>query len=357
MARATLKAVTVVSSVLVFGLLVGYRLADPSVYESGGPSKRDSSHSTLESNDHRTSYTTRARIGIELNSTTTAAGGQRCRRLWKKGTSEWFDEKYNDSLLPVWMKENKKMSEEIGKWWLSLQRRENSDYIGALDKAFEVIPNPQRFLTRNVSRCLRCAVVGNSGNLRNSGYGTAIDKHDVVVRINQAKVKGFEKDVGQKETHRLMYPESFMDIAPETNFVLLSFKVIDLQWARSAITTGEITKTYTNVRRKIRVTPSKILFYNPALMYHIHREWIDRKGRYPSSGTLAVFFALQFCDEVSVYGMGANSKGFWDHYWEVNDGSRNSAFLKTHVHDSVHEFEVIKKLADEKIITMFQGVR
>lgn len=55
--------------------------------------------------------------------------------------------------------------------------------------------------------------------------------------------------------------------------------------------------------------------------------------------------------------MGANSKGFWDHYWEVNDGSRNSAFLKTHVHDSVHEFEVIKKLADENIITMFQGVR
>ncbi|XP_063951750.1 CMP-N-acetylneuraminate-beta-galactosamide-alpha-2,3-sialyltransferase 2-like [Lytechinus pictus] len=238
-----------------------------------------------------------------------------------------------------------------------LQSHVDKDYLGALDKAFKVIPNPERFLKRNRSRCLRCAVVGNSGNLKNSSYGTLIDTHDAVVRINRAKVKGFEKDVGKKDSYRLMYPESFTDITPETTFVLLGFKVLDLNWARSAITTGQIKKTYTSVKAKIKVAPSKILFYNPTLMHHIHKEWIDGKGRYPSSGTLAVFFALQFCDEVSVFGMGANSKGYWDHYWEANDGSGNSAFLKTHVHNSDHELEILKKLAEERIIKMYQGVR
>ena len=43
---------------------------------------------------------------------------------------------------------------------------------------------------------------------------------------------------------------------------------------------------------------AQVLLYNPALMYHIYHDWIDRKGRYPSSGSLAIFFALQYCDEV-----------------------------------------------------------
>ena len=55
--------------------------------------------------------------------------------------------------------------------------------------------------------------------------------------------------------------------------------------------------------------------------------------------------------------MGANSQGFWDHYWQRDDGKGNSAFLKTHVHDSVHEYEVITKLAEEQIITLHKGVR
>ncbi|CAL6408490.1 unnamed protein product [Bathycoccus prasinos] len=43
----------------------------------------------------------------------------------------------------------------------------------------------------------RCAAVGNSG------YGKAIDSHDVVVRINQAPIRGYSRRVGLKVTHRV----------------------------------------------------------------------------------------------------------------------------------------------------------
>jgi beta-1,6-galactosyltransferase len=43
-----------------------------------------------------------------------------------------------------------------------------------------------------------CAVVGNSGTLLSSSRGAQIDAHDLVVRLNNARVAGFAADVGAK---------------------------------------------------------------------------------------------------------------------------------------------------------------
>lgn len=47
-------------------------------------------------------------------------------------------------------------------------------------------------------------LVGNSGALRLSRFGPAIDSHDVVVRLNQAPVQGYERRVGRRTTHRVL---------------------------------------------------------------------------------------------------------------------------------------------------------
>lgn len=43
-----------------------------------------------------------------------------------------------------------------------------------------------------------CAVVGNSGALLGSGRGPQIDAHELVIRLNNARVAGFVADVGAK---------------------------------------------------------------------------------------------------------------------------------------------------------------
>jgi hypothetical protein len=49
-----------------------------------------------------------------------------------------------------------------------------------------------------------CALVGNSGSLLRRKYGSTIDKHDQVFRINQAPVVGHERAVGSRTTHRVL---------------------------------------------------------------------------------------------------------------------------------------------------------
>ena len=49
-----------------------------------------------------------------------------------------------------------------------------------------------------------CAIVGSSGSLLEDRFGAQIDRHDIVLRFNNAPTKGFEPIVGSKTSVRLL---------------------------------------------------------------------------------------------------------------------------------------------------------
>ncbi|CAM4638696.1 unnamed protein product [Leuciscus chuanchicus] len=53
--------------------------------------------------------------------------------------------------------------------------------------------------------------------------------------------KGYEKDVGFKATHQIIYPESAVDVDKSTYLVLSPFKILDMEWLISAFTIKHIT--------------------------------------------------------------------------------------------------------------------
>ena len=59
-----------------------------------------------------------------------------------------------------------------------------------------------------------------------------------VFRMNHGSTTGYETDVGKRTTHRIMYPESAMDLDNTTHLVLVPFKIQDLDWLIKALTTG-----------------------------------------------------------------------------------------------------------------------
>ncbi|XP_044306339.1 CMP-N-acetylneuraminate-beta-galactosamide-alpha-2,3-sialyltransferase 1 isoform X2 [Varanus komodoensis] len=160
--------------------------------------------------------------------------------------SPWFDERFNQTMQPFLTSRNAFIPKESYRWWLKLQGERSPKGINeTIQELFEVIPGDgDHLLERSSSRCRRCAVVGNSGNLKQSQYGQEIDNHDLVFRMNRAPTAGFESDVGSKTTHHFVYPESYRELQENVSMILIPFKILDLRWVVSALTNGTINRSW-----------------------------------------------------------------------------------------------------------------
>ncbi|KAI3354454.1 hypothetical protein L3Q82_018965, partial [Scortum barcoo] len=208
--------------------------------------------------------------------------------------------------------------------------------------------------------CRTCVVIGNGFAIKNSSLGSIINKYDVVIRLNDAPVRGYEEDVGNKTTMRFFYPESAsynpgLHNEPSTLMVLVPFKQQDLRWLK------EILYNEKRVRKGFWKPPpqiwlgdvSKIRVLDP----HFLHQTADRLLRiplyskskqqpvHPTSGILAVFVALNYCDVVHIAGFGyPNSRSQQQpiHYY----GYDTMKSMKNSYHDLNHEAEALKRLED-----------
>ncbi|XP_078688468.1 CMP-N-acetylneuraminate-beta-galactosamide-alpha-2,3-sialyltransferase 2-like [Branchiostoma floridae x Branchiostoma belcheri] len=286
--------------------------------------------------------------------TTSSSVQPTCKRIWQKGRSSWFDSRFDENIRPIWSRANIDLPADTRKWWdfLTMQESKDEDPAPLMNALFDIgAPDKDPWATRNLTGCLRCAVVGNSGNLRQSNYGEEIDAYDLIFRINEAPTKGWEKDVGHRTTHHFMYPESAVSLPDDVSFVLVNFKPLDLKWMRTALTDGSITWTWQAVKGTIQTNKSKILVYNPAFLKYVHDKWTEHHGRWPSTGSLVVLFAVHICDEVDVYGFGADTQGLWTHYWSTSHSGKDAMG----VHDTSFEELLLEKLQSEGIIKIHRG--
>lgn len=52
----------------------------------------------------------------------------------------------------------------------------------------------------------------------------------VLFRINHSPTKGFERDVGNKATYHVMFPNSYENFDNTTRLIFFPFKIYDLEW-------------------------------------------------------------------------------------------------------------------------------
>ncbi|XP_056274914.1 CMP-N-acetylneuraminate-beta-galactosamide-alpha-2,3-sialyltransferase 1-like [Pseudoliparis swirei] len=248
---------------------------------------------------------------------------------------------------------NHNFSVDTFNWWKRLQfeKRSFEDYKETVHKMFQMIPTSAEVVPPRADHRKTCAVVGNSANLKKSHHGPLIDSQDVIIRMNRGRIKGFEADVGTRTTHHVMYPESALDLENTTHLVLFAFKILDLEWVTKALSTGFSGRSYAPIRSKIKANKNLVMVLNPAFMRYVHEVWLQRRGRYPSTGFMALVLALHMCDEVHVFGYGADSDGNWSHYWEE---LKNKKF-KTGGHPGDVEYALIKELHQNKILEFYKG--
>uniref|UniRef100_A0A4W5MP78 Lactosylceramide alpha-2,3-sialyltransferase n=1 Tax=Hucho hucho TaxID=62062 RepID=A0A4W5MP78_9TELE len=202
--------------------------------------------------------------------------------------------------------------------------------------------------------CRRCVVVGSGGVLHGSHLGSHIDQYDVIIRMNNAPVSGFERDAGSRTTVRLMYPEG-APLSPSeyrhTSLVtLVVFKCLDLDWLTSVLTKQPLSWWsklwfWRDVVENIPLKPENIQILNPEIMHKtalaLQRYTQQQRKLVPTLGASAVVMALQLCDEVSLAGFGYDLQhpGARLHYYEslcmdaikaqvVHDVSAEKLFLR-----------------------------
>ena len=173
------------------------------------------------------------------------------------------------------------------------------------------------------------AVVGNSDKLLKKNYGGFIDSHDIVIRMNEAPTKGYEKYVGSKTDIRfVVFSERYYNYEkPEAKIIILysySEKMIKegLKYFNKALILPQsfINECDSKVGR--RNLFSKSLYrYKPI----------------SSVGFKAIHFALDM-GKVDLFGFNfAEGKKF--HYWE--DLSKRDV---KKWHDYEKEKQIIKGL-------------
>lgn len=263
----------------------------------------------------------------------------------------WFTARYNTSVPTLLNSTTKQLRNDTLRWWLRLQRHKtNWTYDVVVEKLFPLFPDKKYYQDGGPDRCRTCAVVGNSANLNGSRYGHFIDAHDLVFRLNKGPTEGYEKDVGSRTTHRVIYPMSATDVGNSTHLVLLPFKVVDFQWLMG-IFTGNPAPYPKKVKTTIKGNKDLVMIINPEFMRYVYENWLSKKGKYPTTGLFMIIFSLHICDQVSVFGFGADKKGRWGHYYEP----KYHQYFNTGNHKGSLEYSVLQELANRNKIHVYRG--
>ncbi|XP_062260659.1 ST3 beta-galactoside alpha-2,3-sialyltransferase 3b isoform X1 [Platichthys flesus] len=213
--------------------------------------------------------------------------------------------------------------------------------------------------------CKRCIIVGNGGILSNKSLGSRIDDYDVVVRLNEAPVSGYGKDVGTKTTVRITYPEGAIqkpeNYEKDSLFVFSAFKPLDFKWLRQMVFKEKLRGTegfWKSVAHYVPREATEIRILNPYFIQEAAFQFIGLpfnngimgKGNIPTLGTVAITMALHNCDEVAVAGFGydMNTPHAPLHYYET---VKMSAIKESWTHNISKEKDFLRKLVKANVVT------
>ncbi|XP_077092514.1 ST3 beta-galactoside alpha-2,3-sialyltransferase 7 [Siphateles boraxobius] len=215
---------------------------------------------------------------------------------------------------------------------------------------------PYTGLPTGAETCRRCVVVGSGGILRGKNLGPHIDQYNIIIRVNNAPVFGFERDAGSRTTIRLIYPEGAPSLSHEydnTEMVaLVAFKSLDIAWLISVVTKEPLSWWsklwfWKHVIDTIPLQPENVRILNPEIVYRtgqVLQTYAEhQKKMVPTLGITAIVLALQMCDEVSLAGFGYNLQhpGALLHYY----GSLRMDSMRAQVvHDVSAETILLREL-------------
>ncbi|XP_031500971.1 beta-1,6-galactosyltransferase GALT29A-like [Nymphaea colorata] len=219
---------------------------------------------------------------------------------------------------------------------------------GPLDRHYGSVPTNRPYAS--------CAVVGNSGILLKKEYGELIDSHEMVVRLNNARTEGFQRNVGSKTTISFVnsnilhlcsrrpscFCHPYGENVPMVMYICQAVHFMDFQYcnrthkaplvitdARFDTLCSRIVKYY-SLKRFVETTGKSL------------EEWsVAHDGNlfHYSSGMQAIMLALGVCEKVDVFGFGKSVDA--KHHYHTNQKA------ELHLHDYEAEYAFYRDLIEQ----------
>ena len=256
-----------------------------------------------------------------------------------------FPDSFKRGVDVFWGPHDGWISPEVFEWWAAHLEEGDIDGVTleAAERMFTRISDDSLIFSRPDKRRI-CAVVGASRNLLGSGYGDLIDAHDVIFRVNRAPTDAYQGDVGEKTTHHVMWPRDLEEWQYDSDAYLLMTPV-------TANTKDVFDRILYLVDEDLLWDPLRVRIIHPEFVKYVHENWTDGWMTYPSTGFITLMIALNVCDEVDVFGFGADASGRWDRYYEdvPEDVSQ--------FHPANIEAQLIQEMEQNGIIRIFRGGR
>ncbi|KAJ4972364.1 hypothetical protein NE237_005463 [Protea cynaroides] len=207
----------------------------------------------------------------------------------------------------------------------SLNRRFEPEIILDLIKLVKNPVDRHYGLPDSNDRYGSCAVVGNSGILLKTEYGELIDRHDFVIRLNNAWTKGFESHVGSKTNLSFVNSNILHFCARRPNCYCHPYggKVPLIMYICQPVHFLDYTICNSSHSAPLLITDAR--FDNLCariVKYYSAKRFVEETGKsledwgsahdavefHYSSGMQAIMLALGICEKVSIFGFGKSAE-------------------------------------------------
>jgi len=200
----------------------------------------------------------------------------------------------------------------------------------------------------------KAILVGSSGDIIGENKGEFINSFPVIIRMNDAKTIGYEKDVGNRTTIRIVNFKALPNILNQS--FINEFKTT-LYLILSTNNQNDIYK----LLPLLQLFPLlKIFIFTPAAIEHNDKLFqkytgINRRksGSWLSTGWFALFFMIHYIEDKNVIGFGGEKEHTSYHYYSAPKIKQKNYYIQQESAFQGHRFITEKKIFNQWIKQYF----